>query len=379
MSVSFNSDKNTPMKKRTCLGLLLLTFCLLAGDIAAQEDPLEKELQKAIDAATDETCPGISAAILRDGVLSCNVVSGIRRVDEPENLITLNDKFHLGSCTKAMTATLAGILVDEGKLSWNETIAERFPKWSNQIAQEYHDVTLWQLITHRGGVPSGGPFWLNKGVSTIENRLSVIQKALEPAPRNIGKYGYSNIGYMLVGAFAENATEKSWEELIHNKLFEPLDMQSAGFGAPSKSKPATHPFGHGGAKSLTPTAHDNAPALGPAGTVHCSMSDWAKFVALHLDKKCEHHKILSPETLAKLHQPYDGDGPKYAGGWLVSEIRGGANVIGHSGSNTFWLSSVAAVPEKGVAIILGANSPPNFSNSKLRKIEQRFLRKLTSD
>src|SRR5687768_14537716 len=151
--------------------------------------------------------------------------------------------------------------------------------------EDFRGVTLQQLLTHRAGLPANGDWWmLGKGTTTQQRRV-LAKNVLKEAPLHEPgtKYEYSNVGYAIAGLMAEQATSKSWEELMQKGLFEPLGMKSAGFGPPGAKGKVNQPWGHamnGG--ELVATQFDNAAALGPAGTVHASLADWGKFIALHL-------------------------------------------------------------------------------------------------
>src|SRR5262245_61994807 len=96
--------------------------------------------------------PGMVAARTEGDTLVALGASGVRRRGDAEK-VTVNDRFHIGSCTKAMTATLCGILVEERKLSFDRTLAEAFPAMKSRMHEQYRQVTLAQLLTHRGGLP----------------------------------------------------------------------------------------------------------------------------------------------------------------------------------------------------------------------------------
>jgi CubicO group peptidase (beta-lactamase class C family) len=132
-------------------------------------------------------------------------------------------------------------------------------------------------------------------------------------------------------------------------------MSSAGFGAPGTPGKLDEPLGHnedGSPRELGP-GDDNPPAIGPGGTVHATLADWAKFVAAHLKRDT---KLLKPETYAKLHEPAEGDGKEYAMGWGVAERDwGGGRVLTHSGSNTMWYCVVWMAPKKDFAVLVAAN------------------------
>lgn len=327
---------------------------------AQQPDPLVEKVQTLLDSKIDShVTPGLALAIFQNGRLRCNLVSGLRRVDEPENRLTPEDRFHLGSCTKAMTATLIGILVDEGKLDWSDSLADRLPQILDKIDPIYHEVTLWQLLTHRGGIPRDGPGWTEAGVNTLENRLTIVKKALAQKPESlqVGDYHYSNLGYVIAGLFAETLEKESYESLLKRKVWDPLGMTSAGFGVPDSQQPAQQPWGHAKTqKGLNPIAFDNPPSMAAAGATHMTLADWSRFAAVHLDLACRDHHLLSYPTLARLHQPYSEVGPLYAAGWLLQKNRSGT-CLSHAGSNTFWFASIRLCPEQDMALLVAANGP----------------------
>ena len=267
-----------------------------------------------------------------------------------------------------MTAMLCGILVDEGKLKWDQTLGETFPELKKSMDPTFQAVTLEQLLTHRGGAPGQlekGPVWAklwrHKGTPTSARKLvltSVTSAKPEATPGT--KFIYSNAGYAIAGHMAEEATGKSWENLMREKIFTPLGMTSAGFGAPGKPGKNDHPRGHGAdGSSVEPgPAADNPVAIGPAGIVHCSVEDWAKFVAANLPGSKT--KLVKPETLKKLHTPADGE-PRYAMGWLISDNQpwAGGPALTHAGSNTMWYAVAWLAPEKDFAVLVACNKANN--------------------
>jgi CubicO group peptidase (beta-lactamase class C family) len=142
---------------------------------------------------------------------------------------------------------------------------------------------------------------------------------------------------------------------MRERLFEPLGMESAGFGSPGHPGKVDQPWGHRVTrKQVEPTLIDNAPAMGPAGTVHCSISDWAKFAALHLQGERGNSRLLKPATLRALHTPPKGR--DYASGWIVTEQPwAGGRALTHSGSNTLWFCTIWLAPVLDVAILVATN------------------------
>ena len=181
-------------------------------------------------------------------------------------------------------------------------------------------MTLSQLLTHRAGLPHDGPWWRLPGQTTTEKRralltthaherpgepagvdLCLLQRRLRPG-RPDGRAGHRRALGEADAAAAVRAAR----------------MASAGFGSPGRPGKSTS---RGAIASLErrsePTQQDNAPAMGPAGTVHCSVPDWAKFAALHLGGEPGKAKLLKPATFRALHTPPPGW--DYAGGWIVVE------------------------------------------------------------
>ncbi len=309
--------------------------------------------------------PGMAAAVVAQGQTVALGVCGVRTRGKPEP-IAADDCFHIGSDTKAMTAMLCGILVDDGKLQWEQTIGQTFPRLKKSIDPGYREVTLAQLLTHRGGAPGAverdelwGKLWEHQGTPTSARRLlfeGVTSKPPEAEPGTT--FIYSNAGYAMAGYMAEKVANQSWEILLRDEIFRPLGMATAGFGAPGTPAANDQPRGHQG--DGTPVepgpGADNPVAIGPAGTVHCSIGDWAKFAAAWLPSA--RTKLVEPQTLARLQTPAPGR-PKYAMGWLIADGQpwAGGPALTHSGSNTMWYAVAWLAPAKDFAVVVACNQP----------------------
>ena len=310
--------------------------------------------------------PALAAVVLQGDRITMAGAVGVRKLGSPEE-VTIDDRFHIGSDTKAMTATLCALLVEEGKLAWTSTIAEVFPELADSMDPDYRGVTLEQLLAHRGGTPAdldaGGLWarlWLRIGTPT-EQRRTLLEGVLTkpPAVKPGTKFLYSNAGYAIAGAMAEKVTGEAWEDLMRKRLFGPLGMTSAGFGPPGTAGRVDEPWGHAvrGDKlvAVEPgVLADNPPAIGPAGTVHVALGDWAKFIALHLRAAQGRARLLKPESFLKLHTPPEGQ--DYALGWGVTSRPWGGRVLTHAGSNTMWYAVVWVAPEKDFAVLVATNA-----------------------
>jgi D-alanyl-D-alanine carboxypeptidase len=308
------------------------------------------------------------------------------------------DKLHLGSCTKSMTATLCAILVAEGVLKWETTLAEALPALKDRLHEGYRGATLAQLCSNRAGVPGNinvggvlgvgglwGKLWRHTGTPT-EARALLAEGLLTRAPAYPPgtKEEYSNGNFALAGHVAEVATGVAFEELIQRKLFAPLGITTAGFGAPGSAGSIDQPRGHTMLGKPVPPGPDadNPPGIAPAGRVHMSMEDWGKYLALHLRGGLGQASTLAGVTLdadafEELHTPPDGLSD-YAFGWVASEEAwagppGVRRVIWHNGSNTMWYAEATLALEKGFAVMVVVNRGSDPAEAGVREAMRKVI------
>lgn len=353
--------------------------------MSAQAGPrrVDDQLQPILD---KNHIPGMVAALVEGDQIVAIGAAGIRKTGG-KTPITVDDEFHIGSDTKAMTATLIGMLVEEGKLAWTSTLGDLFPDLSDNMHPDWQRVTIEQLLTHRAGAPGHiettplwNKLWTFKGPLPKARRMVldyVVARRPEAEPGT--KFIYSNAGYIIAGAIAEHVTNKSWEELIKARLFDPLGMSTAGFGAPGEPKQEDQPWGHaeGGVPVSPGPRADNPPAVGPAGTVHCTIADWARFVSLHLEGDRGSARLLKPETFKKLHTPPAGSPPQYAMGWGIDKrdwAGKSGRVLHHAGSNTMWFAVVWIAPEKNFAVLVMCNQADSAARKGCDEAVQAMIR-----
>ena len=308
--------------------------------------------------------PSLAAAIVSDGKLQSSAAIGIRKQGDPTP-VTVQDKYHLGSCTKSMTATLVAMLVEKGKLKWETTIAEIFPEFKDEMRPEYRAVTLSMLCSHHAGL-SGvtlpiGVDWRNLQMSMEKARLKYVQITLKQSPlsRPGTKFLYANSGYVIVGTILERVMKSGWENLMRTMLFEPLGMKTAGFGPMATSGKVDQPYSHivqsGACIPVAPGPYgDNPMVIGPAGTVHCSIEDFARYAAFHAVGESGGSKLLSANGFKFLHTPrFSND---YTCGWTsLSRPWAGGKALMHNGNNTMNYAVMWVAPGKKLAIVAAAN------------------------
>ncbi len=355
---------------RTAAGLLLwLAGCVLANTEDPAFRPVEAKVGPPV-VSNEAVCgrlealrarhnlPGLAGAIVQGNDLAAAGAVGVRRVDADAPL-TVNDLFHLGSCTKAMTATCLAVLVEKQKLAWDDTLAGVFPERADTLHPDFRAVTLEQLLTHRAGIPRDGP-WADLGPgftpTAQRHNLLTVMCSRPPETQPGTACRYSNAGYALAGLMAEARAGVSWERLMRVELFAPLGMSGCGFGAPGSPDSTGQPLGHDFREGRwIPQHRDNPPALGPAGTVHASLADWARFVSLHLRGSRHPSRLLPADAFTRMHTPPPGG--DYAHGWqVVDRAWAGGRVLTHNGTNGLWFSTVWIAPERDFAVLVTANA-----------------------
>jgi CubicO group peptidase (beta-lactamase class C family) len=239
------------------------------------------------------------------------------------------------------------------------------------MQEEWRAVTLEQLLTHHGGAPHElndnglwGRLWERAAKPPREQRDYLTHELLtqqKPAAPPGAKYIYSNAGYALVGHAIELKLDRPWEEVLRERLFRPLGMDSAGFGAPATVGAVDQPWGHSAGAAGKPVPvppgrnADNPAAIGPGGTVHGSIGDLAKYAAWQVKGARGKGSLLKPETFKRLHTRFGGDGD-YACGWAVTTRPwGGGEVLTHNGSNTMFYTVIWLAPKKDFAVVVCTN------------------------
>ena len=332
--------------------------------------------------------PALGAIIVRDGMIADRAVDGLRAV-EFGTAVTLDDRWHIGSITKAMTATLAAVLVEQSLLSWDTTPADVWPAWANSMHPQYRDVTVVQLLAHQSGLPND--ITLIPSLTLIEDsapgtlaekRLIWAEELLDLDPANaVGDFLYTNAGYLVVGAMLETVTGTPWETLMNDNVFAPLGMLSTGYGAPGTSNLIDQPLGHveeNGRLVSIPVGPgaDNPQSVGPAGTVHTTLSDYALYMFAHLEGELGMPSLVSAESFQFLHAPVGVH--SYALGWDNDSSQAWSNgpLLVHNGSNLRWLATVGLAPGLNVGVFIVSNAASNDTENAIDELGQQLIQRL---
>lgn len=387
---------------RILAALFVLVFTIAFGHPARAEDNLNGTLEPV---RAKNALPALAAAVVKGGTLVAVGVVG-ERVTGTKIPVTLDDRFHIGSDTKAMTATLAAMLVEEGKLRWDSTVGEVLGPVLSGLRPKFAAITLEQLLSHTSGIPTDNDEIINRYVSAdaydytpAEWRLKMIGAwgaKHDPSWPASGKFQYANLGYITAGAMIEKASGLPWERLINERIFSALGLKTAGLGAQATFGLYDAPVGHrvdgkGNIKAFPWGESADLPAsLGPAGLAHMSVKDFAAWAAWNAGEGKRGPALVKPEMLKKLHtgvvemtikDPKPGT-PKtgsYALGWGLSKFDWSDKpLLTHNGSNGMNFASVVVDVEHDLAIVTmmnvaGAKADP-ASLELMQTLYQKYVK-----
>ena len=308
---------------------------------------------------------GVTVAVMTDGQLAGAAAAGERRRGSGLP-VTVGDRWHVGSITKSMTATLLAVLADEGRLSLDDALPALLP--DIEMAGGWSAATLHHLLTHTAGAGADFPnkvqrVWPDTAEELVAARRRFIADVLAREPESPcgERFAYSNVGYTIAGHIAETVAGRPYEALLHDRVFAPLMLASAGFGPPQGDAPNQEPIGHVVLlrwfrlrADPFKTRADNSPVTSPAGAVHMTIGDLARFGAAHLEGESATAPPLLPRAAwERLHTPFLDD---YASGWVrVERDWAGGSVLWHNGSNTMWYALLMLLPASNTVLALATN------------------------
>lgn len=340
------------------LGAAAFAACSTSPPRPSSPAPAESSVLRERLSAVREAhgMPALAGAVITSRSIEVAAV-GVQRVDRPGD-VDVKDRFGLGSNAKAFTATAAGALVEAGLLKWDRTLGEAFPDVA--MADGFRPVTLHQLLTHRAGLP---PFTSDASFASAkaypaEGREArrkflpvILGKPPEKPPGTETRY--SNADFIVAAAMLERATDRSWREVIGERVFRPLAIRGAFRGTPPPKPEDIRPWGHRftGGRLVPSDPAAPAPSLFEgAGGISMSISDYAVFLQAHLEGLRGENGFLRAATVRDLHTP-DG---RYALGWGVQDFAGAQSSI-HAGGNGEYYALVAIQPSRDLAVALLTN------------------------
>jgi D-alanyl-D-alanine carboxypeptidase len=325
--------------------------------------------------------PGIAALVVRDGAVIAEGAAGVRKLGDPTPLTT-SDTWYLGTTVETMTATLAALVVEEGKLSWTSTLGATLP--DVMMHASYKDVTIEQLLGHRAGAPATLPMAVDQAL----RMPGAAPARREEAARTILAAGpavapgstvlHSDAGYLIAALVLERATGAAWEDLMRARVFEPLGMSACRYEPLGTASTVSEPWGHALANGvLAPVAPGAAPepppAFGPAGRVRCPLRDWSKLAALHLSgARAEPTALLGATSFLKLQTPVLAT---QALGWnaVFRTWAGDALALVEASQSPLFLALMWVAPARNVAFLVVANEADGIAASAVDDVVSQLI------
>lgn len=335
-------------------------------------------------ARDSQDVPAMAIAIVRDGQVVERAAAG-RRSASNDVLVTTEDRWHLGSMTKAMTATLAAVLVEDGLITWDSRPVDVWPELAGSIHSGFRQATLRQFLSHTTGMKRDDAFVPgsdNAPGSVEQKRRTWAERLLQQAPQYpANQVNYSNAGYLVAGAMLEARGGSSWETLLNTRVFAPLGMVHSGFGAPGTPGMIDEPLGHWSQRAgFTPidpgSSEANIPsAMGPAGNAHSTLDDYARFMIAHLAGARGVRGLVSADSFMTLQSPVASN---YALGWGVISSMQLLNVDGlsHAGSTGRWYSVVVLAPSLDIGIVIFANGGDDRALAAIEALDMQARRRV---
>lgn len=376
----------TPFLKT--LTLLILTF-IFSSTYSQDIDSLKIKMREVLG---EYNIPGVSVVITSSEEILFAESVGVKNLNTTEPL-TISDKIHLGSCTKALTGYLAGVSVENGVINWDSRIIDVFPELETIILEDYLNSTLNDLLSHHAGVI---PFddlsnWIEleeqgtfNGKNIKETRYNFLKWALNKEPVRLDSieskedYIYSNAGYIVATSMLEKANQTSWENLVEKYIFKNMKIDGI-IGWPA-SKDTTQTWGHwmntdsSKLVAVNPIGNWRIPDVGdPAGDVAMSPLDYVKWLQKNLKGLQGNDEEWPKEFYEYLHYA-NSEHSYYSIGWgSWKDSDSGFTYSNHSGSARTFYCHVLIINELDLAIAAMSNTATDKAKSGVKKLIYGYI------
>lgn len=361
---------------------LILTFSFVLAVIsappaAAQADRLEGLDDYIESAMADWELPGLAIAVVKDDEViyargfGVTELGGSTPVDE-------HTLFAIASTTKAFTAAALGMLVDQGKMKWDDPVRHHMAAF--ELADPYvtRHMTVRDLLTHRTGLGRADNVW----IASPFDRNEIIRR-LRHLPQEDefrSGYGYNNLMYLTAGELIEAVSDTTWDDFLHARIFHPLNMMRTTTRSAVVDEldnvTASHTRVDG---RLTPLYRRNYDALGGAGAIFSSAHDMVQWIRLHLGKgMVEGRRLIRASTIEEMHEPQviipigtsdstlfpDRHFSAYGLGWRLHDYRG-KKVVQHTGWVNYTRTQVGMMPAEGIGMVAFSNATSSSLHTAL--------------
>ena len=327
--------------------------------------------------------PGLAVGAIKDGQVVLAKGYGFRDLDAREP-VTARTVMAIGSNTKSFTVALMAMLVDEQRLAWDTPVRHYLPEF--EMADEFatREMTPRDLVTHRSGLPRHDHVWYGRGLSRPE--LVRRLRYLEPSAAFRSKYQYQNLMFMMAGHLVERIADRSWDDLVRERIFTPLGMVRSNTTVRESPNTGDYAFPYGRRNGTTiRLPFRNVDAVGPAGAINSNVVDMLKYIGFGLDLgEVQGRRLLSMANAREMQLPqmaipaiaeYLELGARaYGLGLSVSGYRG-RKMVGHLGGIDGFTSAMAWLPNDRIGVIVLTNLSGNNPVPELvqRQVFDRLL------
>jgi len=369
--------------KRRAVGLVLLVLPALVGPTRA-EPPTDKEVAAAIDDTLRAwKVPGAGVVVVHKDKVVYLRGHGVKELGK-DAAVTPDTRFGIGSCTKAVAATAIGLLVDDGKMKWDDKVTTHIEWFRLKDPLANREVTLRDLLCHRTGLPRNDELWYRAPWSLEETVKKLAH--LEPSTSFRSTYEYSNLPFIVSGFAIESAGGMPWNEFVRKRLFEPLGMKGAVFTRSEMLKSNDRATPHKQSSTGKVSAidyYDDDKQIRASGSIKAGVRDLAPWLRFQLgDGTFEGKRLIAKKTLDETHraQMVEPVLPSFARdqertlasyglGWHLNDYRK-HHLIEHGGSVDGFRTRIVLVPgqQLGIAIVVNlgqTDAPEALSRSLL--------------
>ncbi len=356
--------KNRLMRVVLVVAWLLGIAMAAQAQSGAQWEALDSYIQTAM---RDAKLPGLAVGIVQNGNPVYVKGFGVRDITTGQP-VTADTLFDIGSCTKAFTAGAVGILVDEGKMHWDDRVDEYIPFFHLYDPLADENVTMRDLLTHRTGMGGTDLLWYGGSFSLPE----IIRRVryIKPEFGFRARFEYQNVMYATAGYAVGQASGGTWEDFVREHVFTPLGMSGADFSATDAQNAADHATPHDLKDGKVVTIPwRNIDDVAPAGSINAGVKDMTKWIAMQLnDGMGNGGQIISAKSLREMHTaqivvPQGGEfdlffprllSLSYGMGWFIEDYQGHL-IWMHPGDIDGFASLVVLLPEVKTGFVILTN------------------------
>lgn len=348
---------------------LSLFACFISFASLAQKSENEKLDAMIVQGMEDWKVPGLATIVVKNGQVVFQKTYGVKNLKTKEP-VDENTLFNMASTTKAVVAIAMGMLVDDGKLNWDDKVVDHLPYFKLSDAYTTADARIKDLLTHNLGIGNADALWTIDSVSTYET-IRKFQYAKKTYPLR-GGFTYQNIMYAVAGKVIEAASGKPWNEFVKERIFNPLEMTRTQAIAKDIFKVGNYvtPYLDDPEEGVVEVDYGFSDQIGPAGMICSTAHDISNYLTFLVnDGIHESDTLVKPKTFKKLFEPHsflDSTGTyptnaltkpnwnTYGLGWFQQDYKG-HKLDFHTGS-LFGLVAIAGIMhDKNTAVYVFAN------------------------